>query len=349
VQAVEPGDTLTFDDVPPTPAAEIVDVTLPAPVWALDAGIYEQVYAGGCSGEPDPSVESQCEVGGQFPLLALAKTLTGQEVDYTYQKANALLEDGGTPSVTIAQAWTPATVSQIVTTSALPPAPGSVALGYTEASGGVGTPIDPSSQGASGTGAAQRTYPVHTGFPDFVQVGAGTGVIGGGFESTIGVASRFATPTSSQTTSLDLSTLPWITSAVADSTEDAGASVVQPIVRWSTSGPLTGAAGVIAQFIWGTPPTDGGAQSDGTWTIIAPATASSVQAPAMPAGSEWAPTPGSSVYAQGARVAALGGSLVSSYASLRAGFSWIDAFAFGTGGLLPQSGTLAASVCVFVD
>jgi hypothetical protein len=145
------------------------------------------------------------------------------------------------------------------------------------------------------------------------------------------------------------------------SSEDAGASVVQPIVSWSTlaEGPLTGATGLIAQFTWRTPATQGDAGDgatdagdaqdvSGTWTIVAPATPASfgsVQAPAMPTASGWGPTPDSIVSVYGTSVAAFQGSLVPSFASVRAGLSWLLAV-MGPAGVtlpLPQDGTIVVS------
>jgi hypothetical protein len=122
IQAVEPGDVLTLVDTPPASTlAENVNVTLPAPTWDA-SGATEYVYAAQCgtsAGSP-VYVNPDCQLNGQFPLLAYAQASGGQELAYTYQTGNALLEDGGTDAITVTRPWATSSVVEQLTTSSLP-------------------------------------------------------------------------------------------------------------------------------------------------------------------------------------------------------------------------------------
>jgi hypothetical protein len=101
-------------------------------------------------------------------------------------------------------------------------------------------------------------------------------------------------------------------------------SLAQPTVSWVTeAGSLAGASGTIATFAW----SEGDSSIQGTWTILAPPTAASVTAPALPASlSAWAPAVDAAFDSPPIVVVVAGsGALVPDYAHLRAQFSALPA------------------------
>ena len=335
IQDVAPGDVLTVTDTStsPTPIDDEVTTTLPASTWDA-AAVSEVVYAGQCS---DPVayplyLGTNCESAGQFPLFARAVDNTTQvEVAYTYQTGNALVPDGGLPDgdttlpVVVTRAWSTSTATETVTGTNVPPLPvgaqgGYVTQVYAEVSGGVPLSLLGSDATTDDAGAQSAQFVIHTGYPDFVQAGAYTTVSteSGNVISIVGGATRSAPPTTSQSASFDLSTLPLITSATVDAND--GGIPGQPNVTWTSAGSLSAANGIYVSAQWNAEvATDAGSVSvNGTWTLVAPPTATSVQAPALPASlAAWSPGATAS-WNSTPRVAAVQASFLSGYAGFRA-------------------------------
>jgi hypothetical protein len=358
VQAVEPGDVLTFlDDAQAvTIPSEYLDVTLPAETWdAASATTY--LYAGRCgaSAGSEIYITAGCESNGTYPLLAYAQDTSGQEIAYTYQANNALVPDGGVPDggvvpVTVSQPWLTPTATQSLTTSALPlladGGAASVNLTYTyaEVSGGVPVSLLPTTSTTDG-GVVTDVFPIHTGFGDFVQTTAQARLLGSSnAESVVIGGTRGAPPAGSASAAYDLSALPLFLTAGVDRS-DAG---VATDMSWTTAAPLTSAAGIVSALQWSYYPGDGGPNVNGTWTIVSPSSATSAVLPSLPAPlASWGPVQGSG-YNQLPRVAAIQSSLIPGYAALRAQFANVSLFASGnwqaTLPLLPANGTILVSV-----
>jgi hypothetical protein len=289
VQDVENGDMLTLVDSPSTSSPnspEPVAVTLPATSW--DAAANVAIYAGACTGSTtsDVFLEPACTSQGTFPLFARATDATG-EVAYTYQVGNAADADGGPLAITLSRAWSTSTATETIEASSVPVVPGDagVSLGtvgfdYSEVAGGVPLSLQSVSAPVE-DGGPQQAYVVHAGYPDFTQQDAYVLLNGLQEDSEVFAVTRTAPSTVSQTTSIALGTLPVFTGASVNA-NDAG-SPEQPVLSWTTAGSLSAANGVFVMVQWYAPPPDGGnVDINGTWTVVAPATATTVQAPSMP-------------------------------------------------------------------
>jgi len=190
-------------------------------------------------------------------------------------------------------------------------------------------------------------FTMHPGYPDFVQseVIDTLSLSGGSVFSLAAGATRSAPSATSQVTSLGLSTLPLFTKSSASAgANDAGAPS-RPVVTWTSTGSLSAAAGIVAQVQWNTPPVDGGGFVYGAWTILAPSTATSIVAPALPASmSGVSPSATSSITTTPA-VGAIQATFLPSYAVLRSKFGILPIFSTsGSVNLnlppLPVNGTL---------
>jgi hypothetical protein len=188
-------------------------------------------------------------------------------------------------------------------------------------------------------------FPIHTGFGDFVETTAQARLLGSGNAlSVILAGTRSATPTTSESAAFDLSPLPLFLDAGIDRS-DAGTPTD---MSWTTAAPLSAAAGIVSQLQWNDYPGDGGPNVSGTWTIVSPASVASAVLPSLPAAlAAWGPVLGSN-YGQLPRVAAVQGSLVPSYAALRAQFANLTLFSGNdwqaTLPVLPANGTVVVSV-----
>jgi hypothetical protein len=337
IQDVAPGDALTVVDTSastsPPPFDYQVVTTLPAGSWDA-AAVAERVTVGACS---DPIaypvyLQPGCQSGGVFPLLATAlDDTTDLEVAYTYQTGNPLIPDGGLPDgdttipVVVTRPWSTSTVSATISATNLPPLPvdagaqGGYSATLIEVSGGIATSSSAGSPGGYDAGAQSNPFVVHSGYPDFVQAEtlADRDSVYSSVVAFIGGATRSATPPASQTIPFDLSTLPLFngTSILSDD----GGVPAQPTVTWTTTGSLSAAAGIYISAQWNASSvTDAGTTyTNGTWTIIAPPTATSVQAPALSSPvAAWAPPAGASWNMP--RMAAVQGSFFPGYPAFRA-------------------------------
>ena len=342
IQGVAPGDALTVVD-PATSASspsEPVTVTLPAATWDSSATA-EGVYAGSCYNPlPYPiNLTQSCESAGEFPLLARAfDTGSGQEIAYTYQLGNAAQPDGGLPDgatslpIVMTLPWATSTATATITATNPPglPADGGgfangVTLDYDEIARGVVLRVPAASVGTTDDAGAQSAgFVMHPGYPDFVQAEAvdqfttpqGLLVAGG--------ATRAAAQATSLAMSFDLSTLPLITATSVD-TADGGATS-QPVVTWTSTASLAAANGIYISAQWSSSITTDASTLyvNGTWTILAPPTATNVHAPALPASlAAWGPSPTAS-FNPTPRVAAVQASFAPGYAGFRALFGGVS-------------------------
>jgi hypothetical protein len=363
IQDVAPGDALTIVDNSGSsmPSSEIVNITLPPETWdAASTGV--ELHSGDQCEDPggDPIyLEPSCESLGEFPILAIATGAVG-EYAYTYKKGNvavpdAGLEDGGVLAVTVTQPWASSAVTQTISAVNAPPAPdaGGVAnqqvnFYYEEVAGGVPYSESPATTADDG-GVQNAGFVAHTGYPDFVQVEAFDSIsaLGGSAFSFVAAATRTAPPATSENATLDLSKLPFFTSSAVDTTD--GGTPEQPTVTWTSAGSFAASDGIVTAMQWYAAPTDGGeAYTYGSWTILAPPTATSVQAPALPSQlAAWAPAANAGYYSPPS-VAAVQASFLTGYPQLRAQFGSLPLF--NTNGNLlslpplPVNGTLYVSV-----
>jgi hypothetical protein len=258
-----------------------------------------------------------CEALGHFPVLLTAWDDYGQTLGYTWQDSIAVpAEAGATAHVNLTSPWSPAIGNFTVTATGYPPG-NEGTLVFTMLAGGVATTTSNSDyelQMDGDAGAAQPViYPI--GYADSFQTEANvyTDEYGPEYGAFItSVASR-AAAADAGTLVLDYATLlPMFISASVDSTGDAG--VALPVVTWSLAdaGSVAGANGVVASITWSS------GNVSGLWTIVAPPSAASVQAPALPSAvMAWGPAPGAQ-FTQPPTVAMVQASFYAGYAGLRA-------------------------------
>jgi hypothetical protein len=163
-------------------------------------------------------------------------------------------------------------------------------------------------------------YRAHPGYADFVQLYAGFEPNTPGIDDLhagLEIATRIASPAGDGAQTIDLSelsTLPALIGTTVDTTIPT-----QPAIGWTTgSGTLAASTGVIALALWsGTVTGDAGTSQQGTWTLVSPGTSqTSLRAPALPAGSAWAP--GNASFDISTLYAVQGGTVLPSYTQLRA-------------------------------
>lgn len=351
IEGVEPGDTLTVTDTASTATSsgDAIVMSTPAPVWDAAANVVQDFYVGACVGTVGDilNLEPTCFGSGtQYPLLVRAfAPILDEEVAYTYQTGNTYvpggeLEDGGPVPLAVTRPWSTSTIAQNVVLANIPdggPSHSSyLSNGFYSEFGGGNPVMFLGTLGSDDGGAPSTTFTVHPGFPSFVQTGVYATDANG---HTFVEVTRSATPTSSQTATVDLSSVPVFTGASLDTT-DAG-SVARPSVSWSSLSPLSGATGIVAWIPWSDGGSDGGLPT-GSWTIVAPPSAANVRAPSLPpAQALWAPQPGAS-FEPVPTVGAFQGSLVPNYASFRAQWGLVNYFRDVP--LLPANGTLFLSL-----
>jgi hypothetical protein len=254
----------------------------------------------------------------------------------------------------VTRAWSPSTATQTITGSNIPQVPAdagpdevqdNVFFAYSEVADGVALNLPATTLSPLDGGTQTGVFAVHPGYADVAQAEAyfTMGTDFGNVDSVLVGVTRAPAGTT-PTAAFDFNTLPLITAASVDST-DAG-TPVQPEVSW-TSGSLAAANGVFVQLQWSSQPGDaGGGYVSGLWTILAPATATTVRAPAMPASVAQAPA-ANAEYGSIPRVGAVQTSLVPGYSGLRALFGTLSFFPNGGYELsvppLPADGTIFVS------
>lgn len=306
IVGVQPGDKLTAIDTSSAPA----EVAQPVAVGGLstsfpDGGADFAVTAGACGIGDDQSfpgaafdftITNGCESAGKFPLLATATDANGSPLAFTFLKGTAIATDGGFDdagnqdvSMASAPAWAP-TVSLIVSDTNVPAQifPG---ITFNEVAGGVSSSSFASELEDLGNGVQSTTFATHPGYADFVQMETSyfpPSTTNGDSQGSPFVAIATRTSPSSPTTAFDLSTAPpALTSSVVDY-----ANVAQPSLGWTSAAPITTAAGSILNLTWS---TDSETSVVGSWTFVAPATTTLLQAPALPTQvAAWAPVQGAS-------------------------------------------------------
>lgn len=339
---IAPGDSLTLVDPTLAPTPTVTVAALPA--GQPPTAIAYQAIVGNCDGmsfDAPPgtvTLSAGCSASGTFPLLVLASGAAGY-VGYAFQNGNPLAADAGAASVNVGGTWqTTFGTQSIQLTGTWPPA----VLGVSEIAGGVPF-VQSRSLASPGNGF---TYDTHPGYADFIQSEIDVPSAAGGTQS---IATRGAPPTDAELdggVTFDPSQLmPSITAAAVADTP----SVARPTVSWTSSAPLSGAAGAFAHFDW-LETTDSGLAIDIAWTLVVPPGTSSVEAPALPPALDaWAPAQagGASFSAGSPAVIVVQGDGLSGYGALRAAAgAFLVAPPINQGVLLPPlpaDGTLLAT------
>jgi hypothetical protein len=349
VMAIEPGDVLSiFDSGNVSINASIDDVTNAA--TAPDGTATFLVQAGSCEtsyfsavplGVPQPfSLYSECYGPAGVPLFLTALDANSMQLAYAWRTAPLSSFDAGTLELTAGGTWSTATSTQSIAATNVAADTVGGELIFSELSGGVPLLQYADLPPVTDAGVPSIPFTVHTGYPDAIQTEID--VPGSASLSELVVVKRESAPTGNATTTIDLSTL--LPSFIAPNLDTTNPS--QPTVTWTTSSPLTGAAGLFAQFSWFTDVDS--SYYVGTWTIIAPSTATSAPTPALPASlAAYAPNATSSFNSTPSLIA-VGGSAVPSYAALRALQGSFSIPTILSGGPfappLPANGTLVLSV-----
>jgi hypothetical protein len=326
VQGVAAGDTLAVYDPSVDLGYEGAGVLVSVDSWPDAAPPNTSQYEallGHCDGDrngpPVPvEIAPGCEAAGHTSVLLTALDVNGQPTGYTWQNNVALPppDAGATVPVSLGNAWSTASDSITVNASGLPAFAAGMngTILFTMVAGGVPTPAEgfDSDFGAPDSGAS-ATFTFPTGYPDTVQTEANVlnqlMIAGQYIEQISAVATRSTTAPDSGVAVADLSQLlPLVLSASMDTT-----NVAQPIVTWTVAdaGSIAGVSGVITSLVWKNYP------SAGSWTIVAPPTATQVQPPALPAAlSAWAPSSADQMWSP--TVALVQASFLGGYAGLRA-------------------------------
>jgi hypothetical protein len=351
---VSPGDVLTAHDTTDTTFAN-AQVSLDAlPDAAAPPGTTSYtVDIGNCSSyfTTLPALvylSPDCQHYGTFPVLVQASDGTGP-IGFTYQNHNLLPLDGGVAHVSLNGAWSTTMPTQSIGVSNFDFADLTGYTSYSEIADGVS--FGPPTNFGNSDGGATTSYAAHPGYPDTVQSEANQSIKTGAGIAISAVATRSAPSADGGAASFDMSTfLPLLNAATLDSSQPA-----QPAVSWGTdAGSLAAANGTIVMVAWSSP-VDGGNLLQGTWTIVAPPTATGVKAPALPAAlAAWAPSP-AATFTSTPTVIVVQETFASSYAQLRALFAILPAPSsllydqFGVGGVvppLPYDGTLKLTAFV---
>ncbi|MFI5296827.1 MAG: hypothetical protein ACHREM_01905 [Polyangiales bacterium] len=293
ITAVEPGDQLLALDTNYAGAtASIAAVPAPLPDAGADASLSFAANAGSCAttfATPPASLalSAPCVSAGKFPFLVVAEGASFAPLSFAFQKGNSVLTDGGTTTVSMPDAWSTTTTAQtIAATNVASSGAAPNFLVFSEIADGVPTTTTASYSSADDAGVQSATFTTHVGFADSVLAEADMFAAQAAGASFLAIAQLGPAPTLASTTTFDLSTLlPMITNATVDGTT----TPTQPSVALTTGASLASTQGGVVSISWfGS--LDGGAAVTGTWTIVVPPTATTVQAPQLPsAASAWAP------------------------------------------------------------
>ncbi|HTQ41339.1 MAG TPA: hypothetical protein VMI75_01190 [Polyangiaceae bacterium] len=248
--------------------------------------------------------------GAAVPMLVDAQDANGNSLGFTFQKNNPLsATDAALLNLSLAaDTWSTSLTHQTVVVD-LP-------------DGGTATPVVSESANAvlnrlltqyvsDDAGDQLTQVTTHVGYADTLQAEASYTP---NYQWFVATATALAPPTTDGTITIDatpLGTLPQINQNNIDQTNSA-----RPVLTWTTNqGSLaTSTTGLIATLTWdGT--DDAGAAVNGTWTIVAPSSATSLQAPALPASAgAYAPQPDASIFTT---LQGLTGTALPSYGQLR--------------------------------
>ncbi|MFI5296711.1 MAG: hypothetical protein ACHREM_01325 [Polyangiales bacterium] len=296
ITAVEPGDVLyVFDSNFAGATASVAALPAPLPDAGVDASLSFAANAGPCSTTfvtppASLSLSSTCVNAGKFPFLVVAEGSSFAPLSFAFQKGNSVLSDGGTTTVSLPDAWSTSTTVQTIAATNVPATGVSPeTLAYSEIADGVPSTTTAPYSIADDAGVQSATFTAHGGFADSAQFEANLFAAQTGGASYLAIAQRGPAPSTASTTTFDLSTLlPMITDATVDGTTTPS----QPTVTWTTAASLAATHGGAVTIAWSGNP-DGGASLAGTWTIVVPPSATSVQVPQLPStASAWLPFAG---------------------------------------------------------
>ncbi len=337
VQGVEPGDVLQLVDPSDTTfsnATVSIDAlpdAAPPPGTSTYQAQIGNCYSSFSSPPTQIGLSSGCQSNGAFPLLVLAQGGADAgygTLGYTYQNDNTIPSDGGIAHVSATGAWfTTTTTNTIIESNS--PLYTNFTSQYAALSGiqdGVeGYPVVDYLTEVDG--GASATFVGYPGAATYVQ-SEGTVTQSDSTYSHLQVSSiaiRAQAPADGgSVVSFDLSTLlPFIGNVGLDAgaaPPDSGASG-QPSVSWGVDGgSLASASGLVVQVVW----SQGVGNNTGTWTIVAPPTATQVQAPVLPSSvAGWGPAPTASFSSP--TIVVVQGSFFSGYSDLRKQFTAIPA------------------------
>jgi hypothetical protein len=224
-------------------------------------------------------------VAGQYPVLLTAENSNGQPTGYTWQNGNTLPDAGTAVELGLPNGFSTAVNTLSVTASGLPGYDVDMQeqIGLTMIASGVGVPGSTSFENvlAPDSGASQQfTYPA--GFPDAVQTETSVFTTAIGNCADVSAVATRASPVADAGLAVDFAQLlPMLVSSSVDI-----ANAAQPLVTWSPAdaGALTATDGIVVMVVWRN------GSNNGVWTIVAPPTATQVQAPVLPASaSAWSP------------------------------------------------------------
>jgi hypothetical protein len=332
IEALEPGDSLAIYDpnepasytasiesLPPNPPPGTASYT--AWAGACGFGTFMSAPGGSANISANPAGSGigypPCVSGDSFPVLVVANggpDAGNAVLGYASQSNNQLVTtDGGGTAVSVGGGWATAITASQLSAVNWPDAGvysgGELALG--QVSGGVLLPT--ANEDVYSSGPTQPlASTLYSGYGDSIQAEAY--VFGLNFSIT-DIATRV--PLDGGALALDMSQLlPLIDTVTVDSTSDP----YRPSLTYgSDAGSLAGSDGAIVVLYWnGT--NDGGSAVQSSWTIVAPPTATTVKAPALPAtASTWGPFPGASYGTP--LVAVVDATFLSGYADLRVNVS----------------------------
>jgi len=327
VMGVQAGDTILVPDLASLGAygqgqAQVTGLPASPPANTTTYNAIAGLCTNGLSGPPIPinlggegiGCIGLGSFGGSYraaiPILVDAQDANGNILGFTFQKNNALSGwDAGLLDLSLAaDTWSTSLTTQTVVVDNLPdgdyPNPN-----VSESANAILHRLNFQYVNDDAGGQLMQVT-THVGYGDTLQAETSISPNGQWFLAT---ATASAPPTTDGTITVDatpLGVLPQISQTNIDQTNSA-----RPALSWTTAqGSLASTTGLIGNLMWdGT--DDAGAAINGNWTIVAPSSATSLQAPALPASAgAYAPLPDASIQnvLQG-----LTGTAVPSYGQLR--------------------------------
>jgi hypothetical protein len=320
VEGVAAGDTIAVYDPSLDATATTDQVSIDSWPDGGPPSVYEyQAAIGPCTTQSDQpplvmNLRAGCEAFGHFPVLLTALDANEDPIGYTWQDSVAVPADGGSAlvDVNLTNPWTTA-VDSFTITAFGEGQPYNGTIAFSLLADGVGTRVSVAENEIGmnvGDAGLSQTFPYPPGYASAIQGEVGVENIQYGNGQGAFITSMATRVADAGATSTDLGQLlPMLVSATIDTT-----SVAQPVVAWTVSdaGSVGGANGVVVTTNW----TSNGVT--GIWTIVAPPTATSVTAPALPASATaWTPA-SNAIFFQPPTVAVVQATFFPGYAGLRA-------------------------------
>lgn len=330
VMGVQPGDVIVVPDfaslapyssgiaeataLPPSPPANTASYQISSGScvgYGTAAPLTANLFGAGCIGLGFFGGA----YGAALPLLVQAQDANNDVLGFAFQNNVPLSGfDAGAEVLGVSLAsnsWLTTTTTQTVAVTNQPDGGSPVTTTVSESADRILRPLYPQFV-TDDAGEQQTLVTTHLGYADTVQVEA---MLQSSPLWTIATATESAPPTTSGTITIDatpLGTLPQITGLTVDGTT----TPAQPKLTWTLSqGTLASSTtGLVANFFWNGM-TDAGSFANGSWTVVAPSSATSIQLPALPASAgAYAPIAGATYQTvfQG-----LVGTAVPTYAQLR--------------------------------